>query len=212
MSFLSVEWSLRAKKEIMLESVFDKTPHKFSLAGHIIVSTPYMEGGTCFSKSVILILTHDKNGTLGVIVNRVITSVRADFLFKSLNLEIDANKFNAPIHFGGPVESEKGIILHTNDYSGKALLNIENNISLSSNVDILKDIAAGHGPRNNLLVLGYSGWAPGQIESEIKKNVWIPVPFSESLIFLDSNEDKWDIAINSIGISSSNFSSSFGRA
>lgn len=196
----------------MNNNPFIYSEKNLGLAGKMLVSTPYMEGGTCFSKTIIYVLTHNATGTLGIIVNRVITSVKADFIFNSLDLDLDTSAFNPPIYFGGPVESEKGIIIHSNEYQNKILMELNNSLALSSNVTILKDIAEGNGPVHNLLALGYTGWAPGQLEKEIKDNVWIILNYDQDLIFNDNNDEKWDLAIRSLGISPVNFSSSYGKA
>ena len=185
--------------------------NKKNLVGKVLFSAPYIEIEPCFAKSVIYILSHDINGTLGVIVNRVITSVKADFLFHAFNLEISPN-FDAPIHFGGPVEAEKGLILHSNDYEGEILLKAGNNLSLSSNINILKDIAIGKGPTNSILALGYTGWASGQLENEIKQNVWIAAQYEPELIFSSNQENKWHKAISSITRNHANYSTDCGHA
>ena len=99
------------------------------------------------------------------------------------------------IHFGGPVESGRGFVLHTPDYVQDATLVVDGEIALTATVDILKAIAGGTGPRRCLLALGYAGWGPGQLDNEIKSNGWLNVAADDELIFGPDLDSKWDRAM-----------------
>lgn len=170
------------------------------LVGQLLVSTPTIEAETIFAKSVIFIVSHDHTGTVGVIVNRVINSVNSNIVFKALNIKNKEEIPNFEVHFGGPVDSEKGLILHSADYKCDNLVKINNNLSLSSNYKIFEDIAAGKGPKSSLLILGYSAWSVGQLEEEIKNNSWLITPYKKDIIFSEENSNKWEKAIKSLGI------------
>jgi len=181
------------------------------LKDKLLVSAPYMGANTCFHRTVIYMMSHDNSGAFGVVVNRVIESLNANFLFDALKIKHE-NKVTFPVYFGGPVDSEKGLVLHSGEYDCKSLINLDSGLSLSSNTDILTDIAHGGGPKEKMLVLGYAGWQPGQIEDEIKNNSWLIVPFTNNLIFDKDNSIKWKNALASIGVTPGNYCSSYGNA
>ena len=183
-----------------------------NIAGKLLISTPSVEDEGCFDKSVIFILTHDSGGTFGVIVNRVISSVNASMIFKSLQIKCQDVIGENPLMFGGPVESEKGLILHSNDYKKGVLLKINDQLMLSSNTGILKQIAKGTGPKDCLLMLGYACWNPGQLENEIRNGKWIVTDYSHHLIFSKDNHSKYNQALLSAGIKPGSMVASFGTA
>jgi putative transcriptional regulator len=186
---------------------------EYNLVGQIVISTPHTDTESCFSKSVVCILSHDKNGALGVIINRVLTSTDSSIVFSALNIKIDRPIKGLSLHFGGPVESEKGLILHTGDYKSGTLINLKGkDLCLSSNTEILKDIASGGGPEDKILMLGYTGWGPGQLEKEMMANSWISAPYSKDLVFSEDNSCKWQAAMKTVGIDPSRFSHSAGNA
>jgi putative transcriptional regulator len=117
-----------------------------------------------------------------------------------------------PVHFGGPVESSRGFVLHTSDYHQDSTLVIDDDIALTATVDVLRAIARGTGPRRRVLALGYAGWAPGQLDAEIQANGWLLVPPDLDLVFGLDNDRKWQQAIAKIGIDLSLLSSEVGHA
>ena len=117
-----------------------------------------------------------------------------------------------PVHFGGPVETGRGFVLHSADYKQEGTLIVDDSIALTATVDILRAIADGAGPQRRLLALGYAGWAPGQLESEIQANGWLNVPADDEIVFGQKLDDKWRRAIGKLGIYASMLSSEAGRA
>lgn len=178
--------------------------------GQLLVATPLI-GESCFEKSVIYICSHDENGAMGVLINNVLDDISCGDLLEQLNIK-DVVRFLPPIHFGGPVDTTRGFILHTNDYTTSNTHLIGENISLTATVDILQDIVAGKGPSKSLIALGYAGWEAGQLEEEIKGNNWICIPATEELIFSQNYHQKWGISAKSLGVDLSRYSTVVGHA
>lgn len=182
------------------------------LEGQLLVATPLLQG-SCFEKSVVYICAHNDTGAMGILVNHTLNNLRCGDILSQVGIKSPEIKCgNAPVYFGGPVESAKGFILHTSDYFGNSTQIMQGNISLTSTVDILQDIASGKGPHKRILALGCAGWAPGQIEKEIRENSWIAVPASEDIVFDVNDMDKWQQAIDILGIDFTNYSMNVGNA
>ncbi len=122
-------------------------------------------------------------------------------------------KSSAPaIHFGGPVETGRGFVLHSTDYVGPDSMPLAGTLALTATVDILKAIATGNGPRRHLLALGYAGWGPGQLDDELQENAWLSVEADPDLVFDAELDAKWDRALAKLGISASLLSPEAGHA
>ena len=170
-----------------------------SLAGQFLVATPKM-GDPRFKRTVIYMIDHTANGAMGVVVNRTFgTGPLAEFL-KGFGIESERTGANIRLHYGGPVEWERGFVLHTGDYEGKGTIRVTRDVSMTVQIDVLKAMAAGNGPRRALFALGYSGWGPQQLESELARDDWIATPADEELIFGDDQEGKWHRAMAHAGI------------
>jgi len=198
------------KKDKSIELSRELSSH--DITGKMLISTPSIEGDSYFDKSVIFILSHDQNGTLGVIINRVISSLNVSVIFKSLQIKCLEVVGKNPLLFGGPIESEKGLILHSADYQKDVLLKINDNLMLSSNMDILKQIAKGSGPKDSLLILGYACWAAGQLENEIRSGKWVITDYSHDIIFSKNLHNKHKEALLSAGIRPGAMIPGFGTA
>lgn len=173
--------------------------HPGYLEGQLLIATPSLQG-SCFSKSVVYICVHNAEGAMGIIVNQPLDQVNVNEVLKQLNIETGENYINLPVHFGGPVEVARGFVLHSSDYTHKGTVHMGNNISVTSNVDALRDIAAGKGPEHSILALGYAGWSPGQLEAEIEANSWITAPANGDIVFGASNQTKWELSAGSLGV------------
>jgi putative transcriptional regulator len=165
-----------------------------------------------FARSVVYLCAHSADGAMGLVVNRLIDSLSLNSLLEQIGVEEAAAAGDMPIHFGGPVESSRGFVLHTTDYMQDSTLVIEDQIALTATIDVLKAIARGEGPRRKVLALGYAGWAPGQLDAEIQANGWLLVPADLDLVFGVDNESKWQRAIAKIGIDLTLLSSEAGHA
>ncbi len=179
--------------------------------GHLLAAMPQMEDPR-FERSVIYLCAHNAEGAMGLVVNRLFDAITFPDLLEQLNIETGPKTEQIRVHFGGPVESGRGFVLHTDDYVRDGTLKVRSGFALTATVDILKAIAVGEGPRRSLLALGYSGWGPGQLESEIAANGWLVVPADPTIVFDQELEDKWQRALAATGVSIASLSGFAGRA
>ena len=164
------------------------------LIGHFLVATREMADPR-FAESVIYMISHDRSGAMGLVVNRPVAEGPLSDLLKALGQKGESADATVRIHFGGPVESERLLILHSNDYAARATMFVGNGLGVSGDDDILRAIGRGQGPRQKLFIFGYAGWGPGQLEDEIKSGAWFTIPAETALIFDDQAETKWDRAV-----------------
>ena len=179
--------------------------------GHLLAAMPQMEDPR-FERSVIYLCAHNAEGAMGLVVNRLFDAITFPDLLEQLNIETGPKTEQIRVHFGGPVESGRGFVLHSDDYVRDGTLKVRSGFALTATVDILKAIAVGEGPRRSLLALGYSGWGPGQLESEIAANGWLVVPADPTIVFDRELEDKWQRALAATGVSVASLSGFAGRA
>ena len=182
-----------------------------SLSGQLLVAMPQMADPR-FARTVVYLCAHSAEGAMGLVVNRLIDSLSFGSLLAQLGVEAESAPADMPVHFGGPVESSRGFVLHTSDYQQDLTLVIDDEIALTATVDVLRAIARGMGPRRRVLALGYAGWAPGQLDAEIQANGWLLVPPDLDLVFGLDNNSKWQQAIAKLGIDLSLLSSEVGHA
>jgi len=182
-----------------------------SLTGKLLIAMPSM-GDPRFEQSVIVICDHSEEGAMGIIVNKPSQEVSFSDLLNDLGIA-EHTDVEMPIHFGGPVELGRGFVLHSDDYDGKiSSLEIPAGFALTATLDILRDIANKDGPSKAILALGYSGWGPGQLEDEIKRNGWLTSDASLDLVFGADDNGKWSDAIKALGIDVLSLSSTAGHA
>ena len=165
-----------------------------------------------FAKSVIYLCAHSADGAMGLVVNKLIDMIAFPDLLKQLNIEANSTNEKIQVHFGGPVESGRGFVLHSDEYVQETTLVINDGVALTATVDVLRAIAEGKGPQRSMLALGYAGWAPGQLDSEIRANGWLNVAADEQLIFGSELDSKWSRAIGKLGIDILSLSPTAGRA
>jgi putative transcriptional regulator len=182
-----------------------------SLAGKFLIANPYMNFNEVFNKSVIYLASHSENGAIGLIVNHLVNTMPYKSIFKMLKAETDVENINIPVYLGGPVEPDRGFVLHSGEYNKNLLFKFEDNLAVSSNLQILQDMAHGIGPKNSLFVMGYTGWAPGQLEHELEQNHWIISEADLEILFSNNNDNKWNGALDRLGIDSSFYSSQLGH-
>ena len=181
------------------------------LSGQILVAMPGLTDPR-FARTVIYMCAHSADGAMGLVLNRVLESLTFPDLLEQLGIETASVEEPINIHFGGPVESGRGFVLHTPDYVQDATLVVDGEIALTATVDILKAIAGGTGPRRCLLALGYAGWGPGQLDNEIKSNGWLTVAADDELIFGPDLDSKWDRAMEKLGVDPRMLSDTAGHA
>nr|WP_043836967.1 YqgE/AlgH family protein [Roseomonas aerilata] len=165
------------------------------LGGQLLIAMPSMEDPR-FARSVICLCAHSAEGAMGIVLNRAIENLTFDDLLKQLDVTPVPPARRIRLHAGGPVEGGRGFVLHTGDWSSDSSLTMDGGFALTASVDILKAIAGGGGPRQGLLALGYAGWGPGQLESEIQHNAWLNVTPDEAILFTEEDQDaKWRRAL-----------------
>ena len=186
---------------------------KSYLKGNIICALPQLKD-IFFSKTIIYITHHNKDGAVGIVLNYKIMNIKGAELFKKLDIKnINSNQdTNYSFHIGGPLSQNNGFILHTSDYNSKSTLKVSNKVKLTCSTDIISDIAKDKGPKRFFISLGYSGWGPGQLEEELKQNSWINIDEKLDFLFEMESEVKWQKAIQSTGIDFSKFSNFSGNA
>jgi len=189
------------------------------LEGQLLIAMPMMADSR-FARSVVFLCAHSADGAMGIIVNKPAPHVSFPDLLQQLGVIEDGDAIRLPekarairVHAGGPVETGRGFVLHTADFFLRdATLVTANNVCLTATVEILRAIASGEGPRHALLALGYAGWAPGQLETEIQANGWLTCPADQAIVFDADLDSKYDRAIGKLGIDPRLLSSAAGRA
>jgi len=196
-----------------------KTPNDGYLDGQVLVAMPTMQDER-FSRSVIYLCAHSSEGAMGIIVNQPASDIRFSDLLVQLDvipgeglIELPGHREAVRVLKGGPVETQRGFVLHSADYFIEdSTLPIQGGICLTATLDILKAMATGEGPTDAVLALGYAGWGAGQLENEIQSNGWLHCPADMDLIFGSDTETKYDRAMRKIGIDPGMLSSESGHA
>ena len=181
------------------------------VTGQLLIAMPGMRDER-FARSVIYMCAHTEEGAMGLVLNQRLDSLTFAELISQLELDEKNFSNDVPVHFGGPVESGRGFVLHTSDYQQDATLEVVNGVALTATVDILKAIAQGKGPEKSLLALGYAGWGPGQLDMEIRANGWLQAPSDSEIIFDVEPDIKWERAIHKLGIDPRMLSDEVGHA
>ncbi|MGI6244834.1 MAG: YqgE/AlgH family protein [Pseudochelatococcus sp.] len=189
------------------------------LDGQFLVAMPGMLDER-FARTVIYLCAHSEEGAMGLVVNKPAIDLRFADLLVQLDIvgedeaiRLPSRAENIEVLRGGPVEAGRGFVLHTPDFMiDNSTLAMSNGICLTATIDILRAIAAGEGPESALLALGYAGWSPGQLESEIQANGWLHCPVDMALLFDTAIEHKYDMALRSLGADIATLSGQAGHA
>lgn len=185
---------------------------ELDLTGKLLVAMPGM-GDPRFDRSVIFICAYSEEGAMGLIVNKPSPDVTLDKLFGQLDLPATSIAKGAPVFFGGPVETARGFVLHSSEYQSRLqTLNVNGGFGMTATLDVLEDISNGEGPHDAMVMLGYSGWGPGQLDGEIARNGWLTANADEHIVFGIPSEDKWLAAVKSLGIDPLVLSATAGHA
>ncbi|WP_051645025.1 YqgE/AlgH family protein [Labrenzia sp. DG1229] len=191
-----------------------------SLEGQFLIAMPSMADSR-FEHSVIYLCSHSDQGAMGLVVNQVARHLSLEELLIQLDiLNDDESAIRLPdsvrgmnVHKGGPVEVERGFVLHSDDFMlNQSTLTIDNGICLTATLEILRALAQGDGPEQAILALGYAGWAPGQLENEIQANGWLTAPADPEILFDTDFDAKWRRALTSMGIDPAMLYSDAGHA
>jgi putative transcriptional regulator len=169
-------------------------PQPGGLAGQFLVAAEEM-GDPRFVRSVILVIRHDATGAMGLVVNRPVGEVPMARLLEGIGQDATGVRGDVRLHYGGPVEPQQGLTLHTTEFSIDGTLRVTGGIAVTGNPEILRAIGMGRGPKRYLIALGYAGWARGQLEAEMKAGGWVAVPADAALTFDENAETKWERAM-----------------
>lgn len=182
------------------------------LTGKLLIAMPGM-GDLRFEHSVVFLCSHGDEGAMGLIVNKPAEDLKLSQLLEQLEIKPAPPGRDMVVHFGGPVESSRGFVLHSPDYtSNLQSMKISDEFSMTATLDVLEDIAIGSGPERALMMLGYAGWGPGQLESEIAMNGWLTTDASAELVFELNDVEKWEGALRTLGVDPLTLSASAGHA
>ena len=181
------------------------------LSGQLLIAMPGI-GDPRFDRALILIFANDHQHAMGLTLNRPVEGLTVPDLLERLEMVSDINAPADLVLLGGPVERERGFVLHTADYASEHSIEVTDELTLTATRDVLEAMGGGGPPRRSMLALGYSGWGAGQLELEIRENVWLTCEADESLIFGADHEQKWTRALAKLGIDPHRLSSAAGHA
>lgn len=181
------------------------------LGGQILVAMPNMLDPR-FNQSVIFICAHTREGAMGIVVNRPLQKLKFADLLHQLGIDTVAAAREIRLGSGGPVENNRGFVLHSADWTAEDSLEVDDRYVLTASLDILRAIAEGGGPEQGYLALGYASWGPGQLDEEILQNAWLTVPADEAIVFDADAPSKWARALAKLRIDPGMLSGTAGRA
>jgi putative transcriptional regulator len=167
----------------------------FFLAGKLLAASPDTKDPR-FAESVIYMIKHDATGAMGLVINKPVATVPIDELLKGFGLQEKPSKRQIVVHYGGPVGTRQGFVLHTDEIVMENSSKIANGIAMTADAKMIEAMASGKGPRQALFMLGYAGWAPYQLENELNLHSWIVIPGDRALIFGSNADKKWRQAID----------------
>ena len=182
-----------------------------SLSNHFLIAMPALDDPN-FHHTTTFMCEHDEDGALGVVINRPLNMRLAEIL-KYMDIEPGSEEISAaPVYMGGPVQSDRGFVLHEPSGDWEATLKVTDTIGITSSRDILQAIAAGEGPERAIVTLGYAGWGAGQLEQELADNTWLSGPASSKIVFDTPSEQRWQAAAALLGVDLNLLSSDAGHA
>lgn len=183
------------------------------LSGKLLIAMPGM-GDPRFEHSVVYICAHSDEGAMGLIVNKPAPELNFTDLLDQLQISPPpSGAAEVLVHFGGPVEVGRGFVLHTGDYTGNSsTLQVDERFGMTATLDVLEDLSQGTGPSQCFLALGYAGWGPGQLEDELQRNGWLTCDADPNLVFEAEADQKWQMALGTLGIDPLMLSATGGRA
>ena len=181
------------------------------LTNHFLIAMPSMRDPS-FKRGVAFLCQHGEDGAMGLLVNRL-SEYRLGDVLAQMNLSSTiAEVADSPVLIGGPVQPERGFVLHSPHGQWESSFKISDSICVTTSRDILAAMAEGRGPERALVTLGYSGWGAGQIETELKENAWLTADANEHILFDTPIEQRWDAAAALVGVTIANLTSYSGRA
>jgi putative transcriptional regulator len=181
------------------------------MTGQLLIAMPTMTTPH-FAQAVIYVCAHTKDGAMGIVLNRPLSSPSFGDLLEQLEVTPVPPARQINLFRGGPVDAARGFVLHTTDWTGDGSLMVDQGVALTASLDVLKAIADGGGPERGFLALGYAGWGPGQLDREIQDNAWLSAPASLDLLFDTQHETKWRRAMAILKVDPILLSGSAGHA
>jgi len=182
-----------------------------NLTNHFLIAMPQLDDPN-FHHTTTYICEHNENGAMGLIINRPL-DLNLDDVLEQMNIDIEDDSLgNVPVYNGGPVQAERGFILHQPATLWESTVIIADDLAVTTSKDMLGAIAAGNQPKHFLITLGYAGWGAGQLEAEIADNAWLNGPADPSIIFNEPVENRWRKAASAMGIDLNMLSSETGHA
>jgi len=171
------------------------TPAERSLAGQLLVATGDMKDPR-FAEAIIYLVKHSDEGAFGLVINKPVAKGSASEILKGFGIDSKGAKGEFVVHYGGPVGRQQGFVLHSDEVVLDSSTRVKDGIAMTADSKLLQALALGMGPRQALLIMGYAGWAPGQLEMELKANSWFQISADKSLIFGKDAEKKWRRAMD----------------
>jgi len=184
---------------------------EINLTNHFLIAMPAMTD-PFFAKSLTYVCEHNDEGAMGIVVNRPISLTLSE-LFAQINMPLNqAELDDMPVHFGGPVQTDRGFVLHDAGGRWQSTLHVNDRVNLTTSKDILQAVGEGTGPHHLLISLGYAGWSKGQLEQELADNAWLSVPANEHILFDLSAEQRLPAAMALLGVDYATLSEEAGHA
>lgn len=180
------------------------------LRDQFLIAMPGLHDSS-FAQTVTYVCEHNDQGAMGIVVNNLLPLTLGD-IFAQMGLEHDGKLARLPIYAGGPMQMERGFVIHPRGHEWQSTLHVSPQISLTASRDIIEAIAAGEGPEQFLIALGYAGWGQGQLEAEIAANAWLTLPAEANILFGTPPEQRWTAAAQPLGIDLNLISSVAGHA
>lgn len=177
----------------------------------LLIAMPSLQDGF-FDRSVVYVCAHSAAGAMGIVINQSMPDIGFGELLAQLKVPQSPLIAEPIVHFGGPVETGRGFVLHSTDFMREDTVRITDDLCITGTVDILQAIASGRGPQRSIFALGYAGWSAGQLEEEIQANAWLTVPADDDLIFSTALDNKWEKALSRLGIDPLTLSIEAGHA
>jgi putative transcriptional regulator len=181
------------------------------LEGKLLIAMPGI-GDPRFDRSVIFLCSHTAEGAMGLIVNKPMQDMSLSSLLEQLDITPEQETTTLPVFRGGPVETSRGFVLHSDEFAQDTTVAVAEGIALTATIDMLKALAKGEGPDQAIVALGYAGWAPGQLDRELTRNGWLTADASRSLVFETHHEAMWPAAIATMGFDVGRLSGETGHA
>lgn len=189
-----------------------KEDGSFNLVNHFLIATPELDDSH-FHRTVVYVCAHGEEGAMGLVINRPLLDMKLADVFEEMQIKVDNNlQLPSIVLLGGPLQPDRGFVLHKPQQPWQSTLMVCDTVAVTSSQDILQAMARNEGPKDALMILGYSGWTSEMLEKEIADNDWLVAPANIDIIFGTPFADRWQRAIKSLGFNPDNLSDDIGHA